>query len=583
MKNLISVFFSTILLILIFWSCSSDTIEPDNIQPICKITSPDDSLTFTMGDSIFVQVDADDTDGIITKVGFYLDDFELGVDSITPYVIHLCSDSLTSGTHIIKAVAKDNSGATNDDEVRIFLNTPPLCRITTPLEDALFNVGDIILIEISAIDTSKIVKSISELKLFIDNALVFTGDNYPYSYNWNTSAYSIGNHIIKASVKDNDGSVSAYSISINLVIPYSFQRTYHEFKDDSGIKVIQTTDQGYAFVSNYGGYLDGYYHSPDSIKIVKTDYMGNIEWADKYYGNAYDIIQAKFGSLVIAGKTNNGYGNQVAGLRKLTIDGEFVRELLYDPWVEQDIFTSVRQLENGNFAAVCLSWEYFGETVTVSCELLKTDVYFSILSKFNVRGGYSNSLQITNDNNYVIAGTQVDYYYRYDSFIQKTNDDAEILWTQVFNGGGNDYFNSFQITSDGGFIMIGSTNSIGNGNLDFWLVKADQNGNKQWEKTFGGSYDDAGKSIQQTPDGGFIITGYTTSYGAGQKDVWIIKSDSSGNEEWNKTFGGTGNDEGNSIQVTLDGGYIICGTTDSYGSGDKDVWLIKTDANGSIE
>ena len=157
-----------------------------------------------------------------------------------------------------------------------------------------------------------------------------------------------------------------------------------------------------------------------------------------------------------------------------------------------------------------------------------------------------------------------------------------IEWEDIFGGVNNDKGYSVQETSDGGYILAGYTYSFGTGESDVYLIKLDSNGDTIWTKTYGGDSYDVGYSVQETSDGGYIIVGYTYSFGAGESDVYLIKTDSNGNVLWTKTFGGASYDMGYSVQETSDGGYIITGYTDSFGAGGSDVYLIKTDSNGNI-
>jgi predicted secreted protein len=153
--------------------------------------------------------------------------------------------------------------------------------------------------------------------------------------------------------------------------------------------------------------------------------------------------------------------------------------------------------------------------------------------------------------------------------------EPQVEWEKTFGGSGDDVGLSVQQTRDGGYIIVGDTTSYGAGGKDVYLIKVDANGNMQWSRTFGGSGDDVGLSVQQTRDGGYIIVGFAESFGAGGKDVYLIKVDANGNMQWSRTFGGSGDDVGLSVQQTRDGGYIIVGDTTSYGAGREDVYLIK--------
>ncbi|UCD37870.1 MAG: T9SS type A sorting domain-containing protein [Fidelibacterota bacterium] len=190
------------------------------------------------------------------------------------------------------------------------------------------------------------------------------------------------------------------------------------------------------------------------------------------------------------------------------------------------------------------------------------------------------SIQQTSDNGFIVAGSTNSFGGSRDGWLIKTNENGDTLWTKILGGEGEDRCHSVQQTSDGGYIIVGYTKSYGAGIHDVWLTKTNASGDTVWTKTYGGPDTDIGYSVQQTSDGGFIITGWTASYGAGNADAWLIKTDAVGDTLWTKTFGGSNEDIGNAVRETTTGGYVITGNTESYGAGFSDAWILRTDASG---
>jgi hypothetical protein len=167
-----------------------------------------------------------------------------------------------------------------------------------------------------------------------------------------------------------------------------------------------------------------------------------------------------------------------------------------------------------------------------------------------------------------------------DAYLIKTNASGDTVWTRTFGGADYDVGYAVQQTSDGGYIVAGATRSFGAGGYDVWLVKTDASGETLWTRTFGGPGDDEARSLDQTADGGFVLAGHTESYGAGQGDVFVVRTDVLGNQLWSGTYGGNGPDEAFSVRRTADGGFVVAGFTQSFGVAGDDVYLIKTDAQG---
>ena len=192
-------------------------------------------------------------------------------------------------------------------------------------------------------------------------------------------------------------------------------------------------------------------------------------------------------------------------------------------------------------------------------------------------------LQETKDGGNILVGYSASRGEGSDLFLIRTDGMGKRIWSRILGGSGEDVGYFVQETQDGGFIVTGSTKSFAVGEELLWLVKTNGNGNLSWDKTFGGfvsSFGDGGWSVEETDDRGYIITGYTQSLGSGRKDLWLIKTDAQGNKIWEKTFGGREDDVGMSVLKSRDGGYIVAGRTASFGKGGDDIWLLKTNSRG---
>ncbi len=185
------------------------------------------------------------------------------------------------------------------------------------------------------------------------------------------------------------------------------------------------------------------------------------------------------------------------------------------------------------------------------------------------------------DGGYVLAATTNSVGAGdYDLWLIKTDGVGDSLWCHTFGGSQAEYVGNAGHTADGGYFITGFTWSFGAGNIDYWMVKTDANGDSLWSRTYGGPQMDQLYWGQQTFDGGFILAGYTSSFGSGGRDFWLVKTDANGDSLWSKTFGGLLHDGCTYVIQTADSGYALCGIARSFGDSEGDFWLVKTDANG---
>ena len=347
--------------------------------------------------------------------------------------------------------------------------------------------------------------------------------------------------------------------------------------DDESSSVQQTSDGGFIIAGESSSTdidVSGN-HGQNDYWIVKIDATGTIEWQKSLGGTSPDfgssIHQTTDGGFIVAGFSRSNDGD-VTGHHGTTSTSDY--------WIVK--LDSVGTIE----------WEKsLGGTLNE----------------------FGNSVQQTTDGGFVVAGYSLsndgDVTGHHggaggaDYWIVKLSGSGSLTWEKSLGGNSADYGNSIQQTTDGGFIVAGASSSNDNdvsgnhGLSDFWIVKLDSAGVITWQKCLGGSDDDQAFSIEQTTDGGFITAGYTksntgdVSFNHGSFDYWVVKLDSAGTLVWQKSLGGSSAELSNSIEQTADDGYIVAGYTASFG-GDVtgnhggtfwgDYWVVKLDGSGTI-
>jgi hypothetical protein len=364
-----------------------------------------------------------------------------------------------------------------------------------------------------------------------------------------------------------------------------WQNTIGGTQIDNFKSIQQTSDGGFILggssCSNISGDKTENCNGGDDIWILKVDSIGNIQWQNAIGGSFFEYL----GSIK---ETNDG-GFIIGGYSNSNISGD--------------------KTEN------CLGYNDYW--------ILKTDAFGNILWQ-NTIGGDTvdilNSIQQTNDGGYILGGISYsnisgdkteNIIGERDYWIIKIDSLGSILWQNTLGGNGADDLFSVQQTTDGGYILGGSSTSNISGDktenclggLDYWIIKTDHFGNILWQKTIGGSSDDLLFDIRQTVDGGYIFGGSSGSNISFYKsennldpslftsDFWIVKTDSNGTILWDNTIGGSKADRFQSVEQTLDGGYVLGGASISNISGDKtenclgldDYWIVKVDSIGIVQ
>lgn len=427
------------------------------------------------------------------------------------------------------------------------------------------------------------------------------------SYNWNFGDGNTSNEVSPLHEYSASGTYTVCLVVSNqcgsdtfcsqiTVVPPTYQKTIGGSGNETNSYCIHTPGGNLlvAGTTTSGG------AGGSDIFVMKTDEQMNMIWSKTFGGPADDVLFDRLpstsggqflapilttddGGFYVLGHTFSfGQGSSDLYLLRIDKDGNLLWSKTYGTNLEERGVT-INQFPNGD---LLLSGDVNGGPFgSRDVYLLRTDADGNTL--WSKRMGRNSAdqvfhMQITSDGGFIYAGaTQGGGLGAFDAHLLKADSDGNIQWSRVYGGFTNDSYEGVKELSAGGYIVTGYTQSFGAGTHDFVLSKVDANGNLLWTKTFGGPGSDVGGHIITTSDGGFAFLGPSLSFGAGNNDILFVKTNSAGTMQWAKAYGGPGTEISRSLEESADGGFHICGNTSSFGAGGFDTYSIRTDADGN--
>ncbi len=379
--------------------------------------------------------------------------------------------------------------------------------------------------------------------------------------------------------------------SINVVGPQEeWNKTFGTVRWDIGTGVKPVDGGGYIIVGTKDAL--GYYNAGD-FWLVKTDSYGNLEWEKTYGGNdcdaAEEVWQTSDGGFIIVGITNSfGAGDFDISLIKTDGNGNELWNRTFGGR-EMEYGTSVRQTSDSGYIIAGFTGSYgmggndaWLVKVDNQGDLEWNKTFGDAIPGDRFGGEYFMCVQQTQEGGYIAAGRNyLDNNGNSDMFVVKVDSSGNQEWEKLIGSSYPDGCLWITQTFDGGYILTGQSSQARSQPEDLSLFKIDNNGNEEWRKYYGKSYFDTGVSVEQTNDNGYIVTGGFSVDASETMDAILLKTDSTGDEEWCVTFGGVNSDECFEVHQTEDGGYIVAGLTYSYGEGGPDAWLVKFGAFGN--
>jgi hypothetical protein len=380
-----------------------------------------------------------------------------------------------------------------------------------------------------------------------------------------------------------DLSGDAHLVPANIINPFepiTFEKRFGGNGEDVANSIELTADGGYIVCGSTTSYGIG----DRDMFVLKVSADGEIEWTGTYGTTSWERIhgikQADDGSYFLAGYIEGGFGFFDMEVIKIDSIGNLIWRRNIGG-IEADELRGISMAPDGGVIVSGYTASFgFGSKdiylVKFSSEGVKE--WEKIIGTSEEDHNYRNI--ISTQGNIFLAGFSI-YGAYWDATITKTDSLGNVLWAKRYGGGGLERIHSILELADDGLIVVGQTQSFGSGGDDILVIRTDYLGAVLWSKTFGGFNNEAAYSIVQTVDDGYNIAGYTNSYGFGGYDVFLMHINSSGNLQWFRTFGGNNEDYAFDLKSTPDNGSVLVGNSYSGSLGGSDIYLIKTDSSGN--
>jgi hypothetical protein len=375
-----------------------------------------------------------------------------------------------------------------------------------------------------------------------------------------------------------------------------WSRTYGGELADRAYWEIPTHDNGFLIVGSTQSFAIA---GETDVWMVKTDSLGDTLWTRVYGGDgdrerAYRVKQTNDNGFIIVGQSDSRHGSEVD---YLVIKTDSLGEAEWAKLYGGDGYDQGRdiiQTSDGGYAVIGMSASFYNQAdpnvlishdmdiyvVRIDCngDTLWTRVYDRYYQGPEQVGDYGSSIIETPDGGFIMIGCTEPYpdsVNRNDLLIIRTDSSGDTLWTKVYGSAYQDECKIIRRTSDGNYFIAGRTGSGYSRFLDYWLLKIDENGDTLWTNTYGWAAHDYCYGAQETPDKGFILSGRSQITKYGDLDIGVVKTDSLGQMQWSARLGGVEDEYSYSIHNVPSGGYIVSGFTRSYGAGMFDFWLVR--------